>query len=111
MPHEKGAIVEAWWEGPWMRKDGFYRAEVIKYINSSKKKEEGTYTLRSLEYPDVEFQAGDHQVRVLNAAHGVPGKLSAQQEDSSSSGVVGGRREVVNVQHLLQRDDGLSSSH
>ena len=40
-----------------MRKDGFYRAEVIKYINSSKKKEEGTYTLRSLEYPDVEFQA------------------------------------------------------
>ena len=119
MPYEKGAIVEAWWEGPWMRKDGFYRAEVIKYINSSKKnsssKKEGTYTLRSLDYPDIEFQAGDHQVRVLNAAHGVPGKLDTQQnqqQDLSSSGVMvkGGRREVVDMQHLLQRDDGLSSS-
>jgi hypothetical protein len=29
MPSDVGALVEAWWEGPWMRKDGWYQARVL----------------------------------------------------------------------------------
>ena len=87
MPHEEGAIVEAWWNGPWMHKEGFYTATVKRHRARRRKRtnqlgEPGLYTLVSVDYPDSEFQCYDHQVRALGSFKGTLGHLKEQEKPS-----------------------------
>jgi hypothetical protein len=75
MPHDTGAFVEAWWNGPWLHRPGYYLAIVKSYRPRRKRRrnqlgEPGLYTLISKDYPDNEFKAYDYQVRATGSYHG-----------------------------------------